>query len=77
MTPRHQASDGLENKPYNLQVCQEQGVPVQLQAPQMCDIDIWRGAFISSTSRLLLPVCEVQYEKEGQPCKKVRSPTAV
>jgi hypothetical protein len=46
---------------------------VQLQAPQMSDIDSWQGAFISSTSRLLLPACEVQYEKEGQPGKKVRA----
>lgn len=52
-------------------------MPVQLQAPQMSDIDSWQGAFISSTSRLVLPACEVQYEKDGQPCKKVRSPTAV
>lgn len=31
----------------------------------MKDMDSWQGAFISSTSRLLLPVCEVAYQ-EGQ-----------
>jgi thiol oxidase len=55
-----------------LQVCQEQGVPVQLQPPRLSDIDSWQGAFISSTSRLLLPASEVQYtDPAGQPSKKV------
>lgn len=55
------------------QVCREQGVPVQLQPPRLGDIDSWQGAFISSTSRLLLPACEVQYtDTAGQPSKKVR-----
>jgi hypothetical protein len=55
-----------------LQVCKEQGVPVQLQPPNLSDIDSWHGAFISSTSRLLLPACEVQYiNQAGQPSSKV------
>lgn len=54
------------------QVCREQGVPVQLQPPRLLDIDSWQGAFISSTSRLLLPACEVQYsDAAGQPRKRV------
>lgn len=56
-----------------VQVCQEQGVPVQLQAPRLLDVDSWQGAFISSTSRLLLPACEVQYtDQAGQARTKVR-----
>eukprot|EP00775_Hariotina_reticulata_P005354 gene5354-5590_t len=45
-----------------LQVCQELNVPVKLQPPQLSNIDSWQGAFISSTSRLLLPAAEVMYE---------------
>jgi hypothetical protein len=55
------------------QVCREQGVPLKLQAPLLADIDGWQGAFISSTSRLLLPACEVGYsDAAGQPRTKVR-----
>ncbi|CAI5460926.1 unnamed protein product [Closterium sp. Yama58-4] len=39
-----------------LSVCQQQGVPVQLRAPQIAEAHTWQGAFISSTSRLLLPL---------------------
>jgi len=46
---------------------------VVLQPPQLSEIDTWQGAFISSTSRLLLPACEVQYEQpHGQHRTKVR-----
>ncbi|WIA18133.1 hypothetical protein OEZ85_009609 [Tetradesmus obliquus] len=48
-----------------LQVCDDRGIPVVLAAPSLKDMDSWQGAFISSTSRLLLPVCEVAYQ-EGQ-----------
>eukprot|EP00877_Chromochloris_zofingiensis_P005400 jgi/Chrzof1/14861/Cz09g18230.t1 len=44
-----------------LEVCLEQGIPVVLQPPCIHDIDHWQGAFISSTSRLMLPVDEIQY----------------
>jgi hypothetical protein len=37
-------------------------------------MDSWQGAFISSTSRLLLPVCEIMYhEGQGQLQHKVGS----
>lgn len=70
------AVDGL--KGFNdvcSQVCREQGVPVQLQPPQLADIDSWQGAFISSTSRLLLPACIVQYQGPGQEQKQKVSNT--
>lgn len=45
---------------------------MRLQPPRLADIDSWQGAFISSTSRLLLPACEVTYEAvPGQPAVKV------
>lgn len=49
-----------------VQVCAEHDVPVSLEAPVLADIDSWQGVFISSTSRLLLPVREVIYEVDGQ-----------
>jgi hypothetical protein len=38
---------------------------VKLSAPKLSDMGSWQGAFISSTSRLLLPVCEIACQ-EGQ-----------
>jgi branched-subunit amino acid aminotransferase/4-amino-4-deoxychorismate lyase len=56
------------------QVCAERGIPVRLQAPLLSDMDSWQGAFISSTSRLLLPVCEIAYQEgHGQLQHKVGS----
>jgi hypothetical protein len=46
-----------------VQVCQELDVPVKLQPPKLSAIDSWQGAFISSTSRLLLPAGEVLFEE--------------
>ncbi|KAF6258830.1 aminotransferase [Scenedesmus sp. NREL 46B-D3] len=48
-----------------LQVCAERGIAVRLEAPLLSDMGSWQGAFITSTSRLLLPVCEIAYH-EGQ-----------
>lgn len=41
------------------QICEREGIPVSLQAPSVRDLELWEGAAISSTSRLLLPVDEV------------------
>ena len=38
-----------------------------LQPPNVAD---WDGAFVSSTSRLVLPVDEIEYEVDGKPMKK-------
>ena len=42
-----------------LDVCAREGVPVERRAPKAADMAAWEGAFISSTSRLLLPVDEI------------------
>ena len=42
-----------------LDVCAREGVPVERRAPKATDMAAWEGAFISSTSRLLLPVDEI------------------
>lgn len=43
------------------QVCRELGVPVELQPPNLADAAAWDAAFISSTSRLLLPADELRW----------------
>ena len=48
-----------------LQVCAEHGIPVRLETPNICDITAWDGAFISSTSRLLLPVDYIDVQADG------------
>jgi hypothetical protein len=44
-------------------VCAERGIPVRLEAPLLSEMGSWQGGFITSTSRLLLPVCEVAYQE--------------
>ena len=52
-----------------LDVCEQQGIPVVLQPPNVATIEKWQGALISSTSRLALPISEIviynEAEKEG------------
>jgi len=55
-----------------LEECVKEGFPVDLSAPNIMEMDQWQGVFISSTSRLLLPVSEVIYSgREGE--QKTRS----
>ena len=42
------------------QVCKREGIPVDLAAPAMNGADAWDGMFITSTSRLVLPVDDVE-----------------
>ncbi|KAF9923798.1 Sulfhydryl oxidase 1 [Linnemannia zychae] len=39
-----------------LAVCENQKIPVQFKFPNLKDINNWEGAFITSTSRLVLPI---------------------
>jgi hypothetical protein len=43
-----------------LEVCATNGIPVSVTAPRLSDIDQWDGAFLTSTSRLVLPIDYVQ-----------------
>lgn len=43
-----------------LSVCRNNGIPVVEKPPRLQDIDSWEGCIVSSTSRLSLPVAEVQ-----------------
>ena len=45
-----------------LSVCECEGVGVELRAPNVSEADTWEGAFISSTSRLLLPIDEMRIQ---------------
>jgi hypothetical protein len=44
-----------------LEVCRKEGISVVLEAPDVRNIDRWEGAFLTSTSRLVLPIDEIQY----------------
>ncbi|KAF9954819.1 hypothetical protein BGZ70_010444 [Mortierella alpina] len=39
-----------------LAVCEEQKIPIEFKFPNLKHIDEWEGAFITSTSRLVLPI---------------------
>lgn len=41
------------------QVCEREGIPVVLEAPSVNDLDRWEGAFVTSTSRLVLVIDEL------------------
>jgi len=47
--------------------CADLGIPVRLTPPLLSQIDEWQGAFISSTSRLLLPADELRWQPPEQP----------
>ena len=53
-----------------IEACKREGIPVVLQPPNAADVADWDGAFVSSTSRLVLPVDEIEYEVDGKPMKK-------
>lgn len=42
-----------------LRVCTENGIPLELRPPNVDDLEHASGAFISSTSRLVMPIHEV------------------
>jgi thiol oxidase len=48
-----------------LEVCEREGVPVTLRPPRQDECTRWSAAFISSTSRLLLPVDAIYAPKAG------------
>lgn len=45
-----------------LEVCEENGIPVVLTPPSLDDVNNWEGCFISSTSRLVLGACSIDYD---------------
>jgi hypothetical protein len=47
------------------QACAELGLPVRLEPPRLADAPRWDGAFVSSTSRLLLPADELRWAPPG------------
>ncbi|EFN53257.1 hypothetical protein CHLNCDRAFT_137177 [Chlorella variabilis] len=48
-----------------LAVARREGIPVVLEPPRLADLEAWDGCFITSTSRLLLPVDEAGVFPEG------------
>lgn len=54
------------------QACADLQLPVQLRSPLLAELPSWQAAFISSTSRLLLPVDRILYAQDGQDLVHVR-----
>ena len=50
-----------------LEVCDREKIPVVLEAPDIDDVHSWEGAFVSSTSRLMLPIDELYAPQDGAP----------
>lgn len=52
-----------------LDCCEKNSIPVKLTSPNINDVDAWEGAFITSTSRLVMPVNQVIVFPEGRQVK--------
>lgn len=50
-----------------LNVCEEHGIPVHLQAPLVSNRSEWTGCFLTSTSRLALPVHRITWDPSISP----------
>ena len=48
-----------------LEVCEREGIAVAFEAPRLSERDEWVACFVSSTSRLLLPIDELYAPAEG------------
>lgn len=60
----HTAGDGILEGTVRrlvLEVCAEDGVPVVLAPPTLASVATWAGAFLTSTSRLVLPIDTLAY----------------
>lgn len=55
-----------------LSLAAEQGIPVLLTAPLLSEAHSWRGAFLTSTSRLLLPLDELAAAPGAEPLQLPR-----
>jgi len=51
--------------------CQENNIPIVFERPNIKNIDSWEGCFLSSTSRLLLPIDEVRLVTQLYIVKKI------
>jgi branched-subunit amino acid aminotransferase/4-amino-4-deoxychorismate lyase len=68
-----------------LEVCAREGIPVELEAPRLAGLradgeaaagdaaEDWEACFLSSTSRLVLPVDEVEWTRPGGGARARRS----
>lgn len=50
-----------------LEVCGEAGIAVELKPPEVKDLMRWEGAFVTSTSRLVLPIDWMGVPQPGHP----------
>jgi len=59
-----------------LGLCKQAGIPVTLQCPKELEAATWEGAFITSTSRLVLPVDYIEFFATDGTSKQVVRPDA-
>ena len=52
-----------------LEVCASAGIPVDECPPRLADAATWQGAFLTSTSRLVLPIDELQLPGGAPPLR--------
>ncbi|OQS01271.1 thioredoxin-like protein [Achlya hypogyna] len=55
-----------------LESCEALGIPVRLAPPAMDDVDRWSGAFLTSTSRFVLPIQHLVYATPAHKNRDVR-----
>lgn len=62
-----------------LEVCVENGIPVDLKPPTLDDVEKWQGCFISSTSRLVLGAKSLEYEEPDtkKTCTRTFAPHSI
>jgi branched-subunit amino acid aminotransferase/4-amino-4-deoxychorismate lyase len=60
-----------------IKICKKNGIPLQETPPNVADIGRWQGCIVSSTSRLSLPVAQVQVcnDHDGAALKVYDLPT--
>ncbi|KAF0698596.1 Aste57867_10790 [Aphanomyces stellatus] len=58
--------------------CAALGIPVELRSPRLDEVDEWSGAFLTSTSRVLMPIKTFAYpaKEEGGHSGSAKKPTA-
>jgi len=57
-----------------LQTCEKIKLPVEFRAPNINDIDKFEGAFISSTSRMLMPINTIRIMSNNQVKREIQLP---
>ena len=60
-----------------LKACEEMKIEVSYDLPQVDEMEHWGGAFISSTSRLLLPIDLIHLHEPNKKDVKINNSTVI